>query len=165
MKTVINSGAKFDWHWLTLSLSIVLNLFLLGVIAGHFLGRGGAREVAISPMAGAVERAEAALNPADAAAFRAALERDRPRYAQSAAQVTAARRVLMRQLVAEPFDPHAASEALDAWRTSWDRFIGDFNGPLIDALGAISPQGRRRLVDTRRERLERRHGIAGQGSP
>ena len=165
MKTVIQTGAKFDWPWVALSLSLILNLFLLGVIAGHFLARGGRREVAITPMAGAIERAEAALSPADAAAFRAALERDRPRYVQSADQVAAARRALMREIAAEPFDRRAASQALDAWRTSWDRFIGDFNGPLIDALAAISPQGRRRLIDVRRERLERRQGVVGPGSP
>jgi uncharacterized membrane protein len=165
MKTVIQTGARFDWPWLALSLSIVLNLFLLGVIAGHFLGRGGPREVSITPMAGAVERVEAALDPADAAAFRAALERDRPRYAQSAEQVAAARRALMRELAAEPFDPRAAGQALDVWSRSWDRFIGDFNGPLIDALAAISPQGRRKLIDARRERLERRPAVAGRGSP
>jgi len=162
MKTVMQT---VDRTWLALSLSVVLNLFLLGVIAGHFLSRGGAREISVTPMARAVERAEAALGPADAAAFRAALERDRPRYAQSAEQVASARRALARQIAAEPFDPRATSQALAAWRMSWDHFVGDFSGPLIDALAAISPQGRRRLIDVRRERLERGQGVAGQGSP
>jgi uncharacterized membrane protein len=159
MKTTI-PGVKSDRTWLALSLSVVLNLFLLGLIAGHLLGGGGAREVSITPIARAVERAEAVLGPTDAAAFRAALERGKPRYARSAEQVAAARRALARQLVTEPFDPRAASQALAVWHTSWDRFVDDFSGPLMDALGAISPQGRRRLVDARRERLER-----GQQAP
>lgn len=161
MQTATDARAKLDRTWLALSLSIVLNLFLLGVIAGHFLG-GGSREVTITPMARAVERAEAVLDPADAAAFRAALDRGKPRYIQSAEQVAAARRALARQIVAEPFDPRATTQAFAVWRTSWDRFVGDFSGPLIDALAAVSPAGRRRLIDARKERLERRQGAAGQ---
>jgi len=165
MNNPTDARSRFDRIWLALSLSTILNLFLLGVIAGHFLGGAGARELSITPMAGAVARAEAALGPADAAAFRAALARDRPRYAQSAEQVAAARRALVRQILAQPFDPRAATQALAAWRTSWDRFVGDFSGPLIDALAAISPAGRRRLIDARRERLERKQSAAGQPSP
>lgn len=164
MKTATDARARPALPWVALSLSTVLNLFLLGLVAGHFLG-GGQREVSITPMARAVERAEAVLGPKDAAAFRAALERDKPRYAQSALEVAAARRALAAQLVQQPFDPGATSQALAAWRTSWDRFVGDFSGPLVDALGAISPQGRRRLIDARRERLERDNGDAGPISP
>jgi uncharacterized membrane protein len=165
MKTVTDTRAKPDWPWLALSLSVVLNLFLLGLIAGHFLGRGGSSELSMTPMAGAVARAEAVLDAADAAAFRTALDRDRSRYAQSAEQVAAARRALARQVAAEPFDPRAATEALAVWRTSWDRFVGDFSGPLVDALSSISPAGRRRLIDARRERREHRQGGATQLSP
>jgi uncharacterized membrane protein len=165
MNTLTTARGRPAWTWLALSLSTVLNLFLLGVIAGHFLGRSGPPELAMTPMTRAVERAEAVLGPADAAAFRAALDRGGPRYAQSAEQVTAARRALAQQIAAEPFDPRATSQALAAWRTSWDRFVGDLSGPLIDALSSISPQGRRRLVDARRERIEDKQGIAGPVSP
>jgi len=165
MNTSTNTRGRPARPWLALALSTVLNLFLLGIIAGHFLGRGGSREIAVTPMARAVERAEAELGPADAAAFRAALDRGGPRYAQSAALVASARRELARQIAAQPFDPRATSQALAVWRTSWDRFVGDFSGPLIDALAAISPQGRRRLVDARRQRLEDRQGVAGPISP
>jgi uncharacterized membrane protein len=165
MKTLTGTRARPDWLWLALSLSVVLNLFFLGVIAGHFLGlRAGSSELATdTPMARAIERAASVLDAADAAAFRAALDRNRPRYVQSAEQVAAARRALVRQIAAEPFDPRAASQALDAWRASWDRFVGDFNGPLIEALAAISPQGRRRLINERRR--EREQGAPGQLSP
>lgn len=164
MKTATDARARPAWRWVALSLSTLLNLFLLGLVAGHLLG-GGQREISITPMARAIERAEAVLGPKDAAAFRAALERDKPQYVQSAEQVAAARRALAAQLVREPFDPGATSQALAVWRTSWGRFVGDFSGPLVDALGAISPQGRRRLIDVRRERLERDKGDAGPISP
>ncbi|MGH8325286.1 MAG: hypothetical protein ACRET2_00825, partial [Steroidobacteraceae bacterium] len=100
------------------------------------------------------------------------LARERSRYAQSAAAVGTARHALARRIVADPFDPHAVREALNTWRASWDRFMGDFSGPLIDALSSISPQGRRGLIEMRRERrkmlrkqLEREQGAAGQVSP
>lgn len=159
MNTMIDPPAGFDRRWLALSLSIVLNLFLLGVIAGHFLAhRQGATELPLSaaPLARAAARAEAVLAPADAAAFRNTLEHHRPQYAEAAEQVTAARRALERQIVAEPYDPQAVRQALAAWRASWNQFIGDFSGPLVDALSSISPDGRHRLIDIRRKRLERR---------
>ena len=155
MTTLTESRARPDWLWL--ALSTVLNLFLLGVIAGHLLShrvRSPALAVGGAPMTRAIERAEAALDPADAAAFRAVLARDWPRFAESAEQVEAARRALAREIGAEPFDAPAAAQALAKWRSSWDRFMGDFSGPLIEALSSISPQGRRRLIDMRRQRLE-----------
>jgi uncharacterized membrane protein len=159
MNASTDTRTRSDWLRLALSLSIVLNLFLISLIGGHFLRhRGGSPEFAAdaAPMAGALARAEAVLDPADAAAFRAVLARDKPRYAQSAEQVGAARRSLARRIAAEPFDPRTASEALGAWRTSWDRFMSDFSGPLIDALASISPEGRRRLIELRREQREMR---------
>lgn len=174
MKTFTDTPARPDRFWLALALSAVLNLFLLAVIAGHLLSHrvGSPGLAAGTPMAGAIARAEAELDPADAAAFRAALARERSRYAQSAAAVGTARHELARRIVAEPFDPHAVREALDTWRASWDRFMDDFSGPLIDALSSISPQGRRRLIEMRRqqrkmlrEQLEREQGAAGQVSP
>lgn len=163
MQTLTDTRSRPAWPWVALSLSTILNLFLLGLVAGHFLG--GPRDVSLTPMARAAERAEAVLGPKDAAAFRAALDRGGPRYGQSAEQVAAARRALARQIAAEPFDPRATSQALAAWRTSWDRFVGDFSGPLIDALAAISPEGRRRLIDARRARLEHGQDAGGPISP
>jgi len=168
MKTPTHTRTRPDWPWLALSLSIVLNLFLLGIIAGHVLGhrvRAPRLAVAGTPMTRALARAEAELDPRDAAAFRAALDRDKAGYAQAAQQVTAARRAVARQIAAQPFDPRAAAQALDAWRASWDRFMGDFSGPLIDALSSISPEGRRRLIDARREQLEGQQRADGRVAP
>lgn len=72
-----------------------------------------------------------------------------------------ARRALERQIAAEPFDPQAAGRALTAWRASWNEYVGDFSGPLVEALAAISPEGRSRLVVARRAREQR----SGGGSP
>ena len=166
MNTVTESHG-FDWRWLALSLSLVCNIFLAAVIAGHFLSRrvdtfsvptGG------TPLARALERTQAVLSAKDAATFRAVLERDEPRYGQAAIQVALARGALEREIAAEPFDPRAASRALALWRTSWSGFVDDFSGPLIEALAAISAQGRSRLVIARRAR-EQRPGRASPTAP
>jgi len=162
MNTAIDRRGSFDWRWLALSLSLLCNVFLVALIAGHFLSRRigpAAIPLGAAPMARALERTQAILSPQDAAAFRAVLVRDRPRYLQSALRVAAARRELGRRIAAEPFDPRAAGQALAAWRTSWDGFVDAFSGPLIDALSTISPDGRRRLVAERRAR-EQRSGSA-----
>lgn len=155
MNTVPDRRSSTDWRWLALALSLLCNVFLAALIAGHFLshrGRLAGLAGGATPIAAAFERAQAILSPQDAAAFRAVLARDRPRYARAALRVALARRELGRQLTAQPFDPRAASEALAAWRASWNDFVNDFSGPLIDALAAISPEGRQRLVAERRAR-------------
>lgn len=167
MNTVTDPRAGFDWRWLALSLSLVCNVFLAAVIAGHFLSRRvGTLAVPTggTPLARALERTQAILPAKDAAAFRAVLERDKPRYAEAAIQVAVARGALEREIAAEPFDPRAASQALSAWRTSWNGFVDDFSGPLIEALSAISPEGRRRLVLARRAR-EQHPGRASSPPP
>lgn len=158
MNTITNGRSGLDRRWLALALSLVCNLFLAAVIVGHLVShrvRPVGVPIRATPMARALARATAILSPQDAVAFRAVLEREKPHYAQAAEQVAAARGALERDIAADPFDPQAASQALAAWRASWDRFIDDFSGPMIDALAAISPEGRRRLVAEREERRER----------
>lgn len=158
MNTVTKPRSGRDWRWLALSLSLVCNLFLAAVIAGHFASsrvRPVRVPIGATPMARALLRATAVLPPKDAASFRAVFEREKPRYAQAAQQVTDARRALERAIAADPFDPQAASQALAVWRGSWDRFIQDFSGPMVDALATVSPEGRRRLVAERQERRKR----------
>ena len=161
MNTVIDRRSSRDWRWLPLALSLVCNVFLAALIGGHFLSnhvRAARLPISASPISRALDRVQGILSPEDAATFRAVLERDKPRFAQSAERVAEARRAFQRTIGAEPFDPRAASQALDAWRSSWSSFVGDFSGPLIEALAAISPEGRSRLVieKSARERQHRR---------
>lgn len=159
MNIVTEPRSGPDWRWLALALSLVCNVFLAAVIAGHFMSpRVRPVRVAIgaTPMARALARATAVLPPKDAASFRAVIEREKPQYSQAAIEVGEARAALERDIAADPFDPKAARQALAAWRVSWDRFIDDFSGPMMDALATVSPQGRRSLVAQRRERRARR---------
>lgn len=155
MNTVTDRRSRLDWRWLALALSLVCNVFLAALIGG-FLLRHHAYAVGVTAAAPLtrLERVQVILSPKDAATFRAVLEHDEPLYAQAARQEAEARRALERQITAEPFDPHAAIQALDTWRKSWNTLVHDLGGPLIDALAAISPEGRSRLAADRRAREE-----------
>jgi uncharacterized membrane protein len=160
MKPYTDNPMSSDRLRLALSLSLILNLFFVAVIAGHFL-RHEVHRSAPSAAASPLARVEAELDARDAARFEAAIGRGGVGLAAAAQQMAAARRALSQQLVAEPFDARAARQALDAWRISWNTFMTQLSGPLIDALSSISPAGRRRLVKERQERLNREHCVSG----
>lgn len=150
MNTATDRRAGFDWRWLALSLSLVCNVFLAAVIAGHFLARR-AGTIAVpaggTPLARALERTQAILPAKDAATFRTVLERDKPRYARAAIQVALARRDLERAIAAQPFDPKAASQALATWRNSWSGFVDDLRCWHSVAGDAAESDVRGRAVD------------------
>lgn len=139
-------GGSARWRGLPLA-SFVLNLFLLAVIGGHLLR---ARETG-SPalLARALAAAENSLDANDAAAFRATLRAEAPRYAEAGVALARSRATLARTITAQPFDPAATRDALLVWRGDWLRFTDAFGGPLVDALTRISPDGRRKLVAER----------------
>lgn len=150
--------SRVNWRTVALAASVIANLFLAALVAGHMLRVHLHRLPAATgntPLARQLARIESALPARDAMAFRAVMERDSPRFAEAASQLVAARRALRMQIIADPFDPQAASETLSAYRASWNRFVRAFGGPLIDALSQISPQGRRDLVAARRRARER----------
>jgi len=136
------------WRQVALPASVILNLFLLAVIAGHVWHARFRAEIPGSGvvLARALARAEAILPPQDGAAFGSVIRRDAPRFAGSIVQLRRARQELDRQIVAEPFDPKAARQALRGTETAWDHFLDDFGDTLIDALGQVSPEGRRKLI-------------------
>lgn len=129
--------------------SVILNLFLLAVIGGHMWrvhARGAEIPGAGMSLARALTRVEAILPAEDSAAFSQVIRRDAPRFTRSVVQLRQARQELDRQIVADPFNPAAARQALSATQTAWDQFLNDFGGTLIDALAQVSPQGRSKLI-------------------
>lgn len=133
-----------------LAASIVLNLFLIALIAGHVWQARHMEAHGATPLVRAFARAEAALPPRDAAAFAAIIRRDAPRYAEAARQLNEARQALGRTIAAADFNPDEVRRAFAAWQASFNRFFADFRDPLIEALAAVSPEGRRKLVAERR---------------
>ncbi len=138
------------WRRIALPISIVLNLFLIAVIGGHMLHFRFRQAHFDSPLARALAHAEAVLPAADAAKFGGIIRRDAPHYMDAARQLGEARKELDRQILAEPFDKDGMRRALNVWSTAWDRFLSDFSDPLIEALGEVSPEGRRKLIAERR---------------
>ncbi|WP_107328178.1 periplasmic heavy metal sensor [Rhizobium pusense] len=53
---------------------------------------------------------------------------------------------MLKQVSADPFDPAATLTALNATQTAWTEFMDAIGRPLVDAVGVVSPEGRRRVV-------------------
>jgi uncharacterized membrane protein len=148
-----NSLGWANWRRITLPASLVLNLFLMAVIGGHLLTNHVHRVNPDTPLARALANVDVSLSAREAATFRAAMLSDESHFADAAKQLVRARLELEKQIGAEPFDQAATKQALAAWRASWNRFMDDFDDPLVHALGQISPDGRHRLVVQRRQKL------------
>jgi len=148
-----NSPAVPEGRRIALPVSLVLNLFLLALIGGHVWHNRLQAASSDRPLARALADVEATLSPRDGAAFKAAILADQPRFAEAAKKAALARLELGRRITAVPFDPQATMRALEAWRTSWNAFMSDFDEPLVNALAQVSPEGRQKLVRQRRERL------------
>lgn len=137
---------KRDWRRLVLPCSLLLNLFLVAVIGGRLLYGRAERLDGTSMLSRLTTRAEAVLPAEEAKAFKDVITRDAPRFAQTRQQLGAARAELVRQVVADPYDKNATGQALLAWKAAWDSFAADFSDTLVDALGQVSPEGRRKLI-------------------
>lgn len=140
------------WRRFVLPASLLLNLFLVALIGGHFL-RGEARPARLdgSQLARALANAKAVLSPEDAAAFGGVFKRDAPNFAESARRLEETRATLERTITAEPFDKAAVQQALNDWQDAWNRFLGQAGGSVVEALDSVSPEGRRKLVAQRRQ--------------
>lgn len=98
------------------------------------------------PLARLLAVAEATLPPSDAILFRETLLKEEPRYAQAVKGLTQARQEMLKQISANPYDPVATLTALSAMQSAWTEFMDAIGGPLVDAIGEVSPEGRRRVV-------------------
>lgn len=141
--------SRTRWWRVVLPASIILNLFLVAVIASHVwqVHRSGtAREL---PLARALQRAEAILPPKDAARFGAVMRHDAPQFVEAARHLDAARERLRNAITAEQFNKAEVSRAFAAWQAASNNFLDDITDPLTEALSQVSPEGRRKLVAAR----------------
>ena len=77
---------------------------------------------------------------------RETLLKEEPRYAQAVTKVIQARQEMLKQMSADPYDPVATLTALSAMQSAWTEFMDAIGGPLVDAIGQLSPEGRRGVV-------------------
>lgn len=125
--------------------SLVLNLFLVAVVSGQYLHH---REGHVPVLTRILRHVTSRLDAQDAAAFRAALHQEAPHYAQAQEDLVRARAEIDRQLLAPHFDPVATRAAMQQWQDAWNVFVGTFSDALVEAMGRLSPAGRRALVNS-----------------
>ncbi|MCB8881898.1 periplasmic heavy metal sensor [Acidisoma cellulosilytica] len=133
---------------IALSVSVIINLFLVALIGSH-IWRVESQRRFDNPLAQALATAEHSLPPKDAKTFRQVIKSESSVFAGSAQRLASARHAVGQAISAEPYDPAAVSQSLNNWRSDWNQFFDVFRGPLVDALGAVSPEGRRKLIADR----------------
>jgi hypothetical protein len=124
--------------------SLGLNVFLLALCLSRVL-HGGLAETA--PPQAPIARIVAALGPADAGKFRAAMEANRGAITPARAAVSAAQIRLAAAIRRSPFDPHAVGTALTDWQACWQRFVAAFDVAVLAGLTQISDDGRQHFAD------------------
>jgi uncharacterized membrane protein len=138
------------WRRIALPVSIVLNLFLLAVIGGHVWHNRRAEAAGGMPLTRFLANVEASLPARDAAAFGEVIKRNAPHYGEDGLKLLEARKALAGEITAEPYDQARVRQALANWRAAWNQFMDDFGDTLVEALGQVSPEGRRKLIAERR---------------
>ena len=134
------------WLRIALPISLVLNMFLLAFVGGQMLRATPEVPRGDDPLARILAVADATLPASDARSFRETLLKEEPRYARAVRKVTEARQEMLKQMSADPYDPVATLAALSAMQSAWTEFMDAIGGPLVDAIGQISPEGRRTVV-------------------
>ena len=134
-----------------LVVSLALNLFFFGVIAGHRLsGRGGpAWQLTPDRLKVGIERVLRALPDNDAKIVRELFETQRPDITQRFLALQDARRAIGAALKAEPFDPAAFTAAYEAMQARSQELQAAIHGVIKAAIPQLSPEGRAVIVERR----------------
>jgi len=129
-----------------LGASVALNLVLAGLLLA------GAPQPAAQPRGfeRMVARVETALPEADRPKFHAVLEAERNRYEAPLAALRAARAEVDAAMTREPFEPEALRAAMQDWSDRWVAFSAAYRDMMVQAMAAISPEGRAQVAAARR---------------
>lgn len=137
-----------NWLKAGLGASLALNLVLVALLLR--VERPPRRDLAAMQA-----QMEALLPPADRPRFGATLEAGRPAAQAALNRHRAARAEAEEAVGREPFDPAAMRAAMQAARGEWQQFSTALEETLIEAVTALSPEGRQRLAEDQRRRRER----------
>lgn len=131
-----------------LFVSLALNLFLLGGIAGGLVigqkFRGG--HAPPGRAAPPLWRAADELPPDQAQAYRAALREGAPQMRDAMRAARTARQEAWRSLAVEPFDPAAVKGRLAAIRTQEAQARGLVDEKIVDFASGLAPAERAKLA-------------------
>jgi len=133
------------WRTRVLWLSIAGNLFSAALIGAHMTA---GRTPGPPGIAGAAERMARDLPPADAARFRAVLDRERPWYDMARRRMADAREDLSRSIAQDPYDEAVVRQRMLDFQARWVETSTRFGESLLVAIGTLSPEGRAKLAET-----------------
>jgi uncharacterized membrane protein len=143
------------WPTVVLVLSLVLNFLGLGVVAGVFLGQGGAPGGRAPDNAGALPYLSA-LDAEDRAALRAAWRREGPGLSALRTQRRAETAAMVAALRAEPFDRAALEAALAAQTAALAERQALAQRLLVDRLAGMDAASRAAFADRLEAGMRRR---------
>ena len=160
---------KSRWLVIALVVSVALNIAALGIGIGFAAGSPhGIRGV--DPTAGLArlirslpdERREELARTGTPAMSDGDVRR---RIGASLRELRVSQRVIARALAEEPFDPDAAAAALATYREHWAANQADSHRALVEILGRLTPDERRRFLESMRPSKDRRDRRGPRSQP
>ena len=141
------------WRSRLLWLSLGFNLFALpAILAPLVIGPHHAHPPGPPGFENLVQRIAERLDSGDAAAFKAAMGKEKPWYELGRQKVDEAREGVAQAVAHEPYDPAAASAALQAMQEQMRISGTRFDESLAMAVGMLTASGRARLAESLRQR-------------
>lgn len=143
-------------RWMTLLgtallVSLGLNLFLGGIVAGRGVGARGGIDFQMTPanLKQGIERVMRVLPPADAEVMRGLFEAQRPEIRQRFEALQQARKAVGAALKAEPFDATVFNAAYATMQARTQEVQAAIHGVIKAAVPRLSPEARRAIAERR----------------
>ncbi|MGE0119859.1 MAG: periplasmic heavy metal sensor [Dongiaceae bacterium] len=143
-------------RWITvlggvLLVSLALNLFLGGIIAGRGLSQRGGFDWQMTPakLKLGLERVSRSLPSADAELLEASFESQRADITQRFQALQEARRTVGAALRAEPYDPTAFAAAYEAMQARSQGLQAAIHGVIKESVAQFSVEGRTAVAERR----------------
>ncbi|CCD03535.1 periplasmic heavy metal sensor [Azospirillum baldaniorum] len=144
------AAAPRRWPWYLLVGSLAVNMLLGGILAAQALhlmapsaptrSRPGESRASSSGPSGA-------LSPGDAAVLRRGYEAERTSIERMHQNMEAMRHQIRESIKAPTFDPEGLRRALEQAHATEAELRGRMDSRVIEVLGQLSPEGRRKLME------------------
>ncbi len=139
------------WLALALLLSLGVNVFLGGLVAGRHFGQPAASQREALAPGGPIQRLVASLPPDDRGAVQKAFAKRRAELAGDRRAVQAARAQVAQILAADTYDLAAQQKAFAEVRARTEALQRLLHEGLAEAAQEMSVEGRRSLVESARK--------------
>jgi len=156
------------WIGPALLISLVINLFLVGLIGAAIIHRPRMHNGDFGPpppFFGMMHKGVAGLPPDDRAAVRDMMLHEFPIIRPYFARIDQARRDLAITIGTKPFDAAKVAAAFAKVDAAQSEMIQATRAAMIAGFGKMSPEQRGRVAAVMRKQAERRLGNGGQDGP